>query len=436
MAQFSQGFLSSLGRPAMAESLFGLGATIGGLPGQRKQQQKQQAFNQLMQQGQQAMASGDAAALARIGQQLAAAGYQKEAQQLSQASREASEKAKRVSAGQALLSGVPSRMRQGAGTLAQQGLIEQAMEAQGLAQARQIDKGKQALATFASARGMQMSDPRAREGFFRIARAYEVPMDQATTIYENFTKTGGEDRTTKGEVVIRDSQGNLFTRASQYDERGRGREVILPFPGSPKEPVGALTIVSGTTGAGAFDRPGLAGQTTEEQDFNQARVAAVVQLPSLRRSAKNVREAIDLLESGDVTTGGFVRRMSRGLTDFLGKTPKDIGEFETRLGDIVLARLESFTGAISEGERNFLIEQIGNYQASGESNLGRLKVLLEQAEDLMRDGMALATAKDFASYQRSLTQPDLSFIPEAERQDAMEAFQRGEVTVQELRGMY
>ena len=435
MARLSQSLLANLGRPAYQESMFGLGQAIGGLGSQRREQQKKQAFNQLMQQGQQAMASGDAAALASIGQQLAAAGYQKEAQQLSQASREASEKAKRVSAGQALLSGVPSRMRQGAGTLAQQGLIEQAMEAQGLAQARQIDKGKQALATFASARGMQMSDPKAREGFFRIARAYEVPMDQATAIYENFTKTSG-DRTTKGEVVIRDSQGNLFTRASQYDERGRGREVILPFPGSPQEPVGALTIVSGTTGAGAFDRPGLAGQTTEEQDFNQARVAAVVQLPSLRRSAKNVREAIDLLESGDVTTGGFVRRMSRGLTDFLGKTPKDIGEFETRLGDIVLARLESFTGAISEGERNFLIEQIGNYQASGESNLGRLKVLLEQAEDLMRDGMALATAKDFASYQRSLTQPDLSFIPEAERKEAMEAFQRGEVTVQELRGMY
>jgi hypothetical protein len=431
MAQFSQGFLSSLGRPAMAESLFGLGQAIGSLPGQRKEQQKQQQFNQLMQQGQQAMASGDAAALASIGQQLAAAGYQREAQQFTQASREASEKAKRVSAGQALLSGVPSRMRQGAGTLAQQGLIEQAMEAQGLAQARQIDKGKQALATFASARGMQMSDPKAREGFFRIARAYEVPMDQATAIYENFTKTSG-DRTTKGEVVIRDSQGNLFTRASQYDKRGRGREVILPFPGSPQEPVGALTIVSGTTGAGAFDRPGNVGET----DFRKAQVKAIVELPSLRRSAKNVREAIDLLESGDVTTGGFVRRMSRGLTDFLGKTPKDIGEFETRLGDIVLARLESFTGAISEGERKFLIEQIGNYQASGESNLGRLKVLLEQAEDLMRDGMALATAEDLASYQRSLTQPDLSFIPEAERQEAMEAFQRGEVTVQELRGMY
>jgi len=436
MAQFSQGFLSSLGRPEMSQSLFGLGAAIGGVPGQMKQRQKEQAFNQLMQQAQQAVASGDAAALSNISQQLAASGYQRESQQLSQASREASQKAQRVSAGQQLLSGVPSTMRAGAETLAQEGLIEQALEAQGLAQTRQIEKGKQALATFASARGMQMSDPKAREGFFRIAKAYEVPLDQASAIYENFTTTAAGDRTTKGEVIIRDSKGNFFTRASQYDEQGRGREVILPFPGSPKKPVGNLTIASGTTGGGMFDRPGVAGQTTEEQKFNEARVSAVVQLPSLRRSAKNIRESIDLLESGDVTTGGFVRRISRGLTDFLGKTPKDIGEFETRLGDIVLARLESFTGAISEGERKFLIEQIGSYQASGESNLGRLKVLLEQAEDLMRDGIALGTAKDFSSYQQSLMQPDLGFIPKAERQEAMEAFQRGEVTVQELRGMY
>jgi len=70
MAQFSQGFLSSLGRPAMAESLFGLGATIGGLPGQRKQQQKQQEVNKLLQQIQGAQASGDFASMKVLGQQL------------------------------------------------------------------------------------------------------------------------------------------------------------------------------------------------------------------------------------------------------------------------------------------------------------------------------------------------------------------------------
>ena len=436
MAQFSQAFLSNLGRPAYQQGMFGLGQAIGGIPGQMKDQRKQQEFNQLMQQGQQAMASKDPAALANVAQQLGAAGYQKEAQQMMQASREASEKATRVSAGRDLLSGVPLQMRQGAGALADQGLIEQALEARGLAQTRQVELGQQALAKVAGATGAKISEPKNRERFFRLAKAYQVPPEQAFEIYNQFATTAGGDRTTKGEVVIRDSQGNLFTRASQYDEQGRGREVILPFPNSPEKPVGALTIVSGTTGGGFFDRSGEAGRTTVEQEFNKARVEAVVQLPSLRRSAKNIRESIDLLDSGDVTTGGFVRRMSRGLVDFLGKTPKDIGEFEARLGDIVLAKLENFPGSISNQEREYLVEQIGNYQASGESNLGRLKFLLEQAEDLMQTAITLGSAKDFSSYQQSLMQPDLSFIPEAERQEAMEAFQRGEVSVQELRGMY
>jgi len=91
MAKFSQQFLANLGRPQMAESLFGLGAAIGGVPGQMKQKQKKQEFNQLMQQGQQAMASKDPAALSSIAQQLAAAGYQKEAQEYSQAAATARE---------------------------------------------------------------------------------------------------------------------------------------------------------------------------------------------------------------------------------------------------------------------------------------------------------------------------------------------------------
>ena len=92
MATFSQGFLSSLGRPAMAQSLFGLGQTIGGLPRQAQDRRKQQQFNQLMQQGQAAMASGDATQLAQIGQQLTSAGYAREGQALTQASVAAKEK--------------------------------------------------------------------------------------------------------------------------------------------------------------------------------------------------------------------------------------------------------------------------------------------------------------------------------------------------------
>jgi hypothetical protein len=391
MAKFGESFLAQLGSPAMSQSLFGLGSAIGGIPGQMKERRKQQELNQLMQQGQKAMASGDAAALASIGQQLAARGYQKEAQQLTQASREASEKAKRVSAGQALLSGVPSRMRQGAGTLAEQGLIEQAMEAQGLAQARQIDKGKQALATFASARGMQMSDPKAREGFFRIAKAYEVPIDQANAIYENFTQASG-DRTTKGEVVIRDSQGNLFTRASQYDEQGRGREVILPFPGSPEKPVGNLTIVSGTTGAGAFDKP----EIRLEEEFSGLRIEAINALPSLERSFKNAERSLELLEQ--INTGGFTTSIVRSAQNLFGETPANEAAFQTLAGKNVLQGLEAFTGAISNQERTYLEGLYQSLEKSNFANKAILKLFMEEYKDAIESAQLRADSTSFEDY--------------------------------------
>lgn len=40
MAKFSQQFLANLGKPQMAESLFGLGTAIGSLPGQMKQKKR------------------------------------------------------------------------------------------------------------------------------------------------------------------------------------------------------------------------------------------------------------------------------------------------------------------------------------------------------------------------------------------------------------
>ena len=71
MATFSEGFLSQLGRPAMSQSLFDLGSAIGGVPGQMKQQRKQQEFNQLMQQIQGAQGSGDFTSMKILAQQLA-----------------------------------------------------------------------------------------------------------------------------------------------------------------------------------------------------------------------------------------------------------------------------------------------------------------------------------------------------------------------------
>ena len=103
MAQFSQGFLSSLGRPQMAESLFGLGATIGGLPGQRREQQKQQQLNQLMQQIQGAQGSGDFASMKILSQQLATIDPQ-QAAKVMQAATTLEQQQKAIQAGSGMFS--------------------------------------------------------------------------------------------------------------------------------------------------------------------------------------------------------------------------------------------------------------------------------------------------------------------------------------------
>jgi len=407
MATFSQQFLANLGRPAMTESLFGLGRTIGGLPGQAQDRRKREQFNQLMQQGQAAMASGDAAQLAQIGQQLAAAGYAKEGQALTQASVTAREKQRTQAATGAL------------------------------------SRGEQALTKYASATGMQLKDPRAREYFFRLGTTYNVPFETSNKIYESFIGEDKEVKVTKGqEVNLRDTQGNYYTSVVQYDDRGTPTRRVIPQPGSPVKPVGRLSVVSGTTGASAFDQPEIKGQTKLETEYASLRVDAVAQLPGLQLTAENLQAAINLLESGEVQTGGFPRRIARGLTDFMGTTPQSIGEFETRLGEEVLDRLKRFSGAISEGERLFLIDQIGSYLASGESNIGRLKVLLSRANKLMQQSILIGSSPNFESYRNAVMTPaksfsvtldDLSFAPEADREGLLEMIQRGDLTLRQAK---
>jgi len=80
MAKFSQQFLANLGRPGFQESMFGLGQAIGGIPGRRQEQQKQQEVNKLLQQIQGAQGSGDFNSMKILGQQLAAIDPQQAAQ--------------------------------------------------------------------------------------------------------------------------------------------------------------------------------------------------------------------------------------------------------------------------------------------------------------------------------------------------------------------
>lgn len=84
MAKFSQQFLANLGRPQMAESLFGLGTAIGSLPGQAKAKQKQNEVNQIMREAQTAQQAKNPTALFAAAQKLRVLGQNEQANALAQ----------------------------------------------------------------------------------------------------------------------------------------------------------------------------------------------------------------------------------------------------------------------------------------------------------------------------------------------------------------
>ena len=155
MAQFSQGFLSSLGRPEMSQSLFGLGAAIGGVPGQMKQRQKQQAFNQLMQQVQAAQGSGDFASMKALSQQMAQTNPQ-QAAQIMQAAIAGEEKQKRIQAGSGMFSGTPAEARASAEKFAALGDLASAQQA--LARAENLEQQGKKVGRARTSAQMLMSE--------------------------------------------------------------------------------------------------------------------------------------------------------------------------------------------------------------------------------------------------------------------------------------
>lgn len=107
-------------------------------------------------------------------------------------------------------------------------------------------------------------------------------------------------------------------------------------------------------------------KVTRENTFIDNAFAAAGEIQDINR-------AIDLIER--VETSGF-EAAKTAVTDFLGTTPGDVGELRRLLAQNVLDGLAAFTGAISEGERQFLSD-ISTSMSQGKEvnkrNLARLK---------------------------------------------------------------
>lgn len=113
-------------------------------------------------------------------------------------------------------------------------------------------------------------------------------------------------------------------------------------------------------------------QEQRENKFIDEAFAAVGELQDINRAT----ELIEL-----VNTSGF-EAAKTAFTDFFGTTPGDVGELRRILAQNVLNGLAAFTGAISEGEREFLSSITTSIQQGNDvnkRNLARLKRIATNA---------------------------------------------------------
>ena len=380
MAQLSPQFMSNLMNMPTNQSMFNLGAAVGGVPGQyqaKKKAETAQANNLNLMQG---IQNQDPTVLFEA-----------------------------------------AKARNANGDTA--GAIELAKYAQVLQGEQKNKENQQNLATFATKSGTKLRDPQVRQEFFLLGKQANLSVEETDKLYRMFLDQYAPKRELQAggnTTTVVDTAGNYFNKKILTYKNGTSEEQFFPFQGSPEQPVGRTIPASSSSGGNVQQqlrdkiaeeeraaerleladklRPGNVLAEQSAKDFATLKVKAAAALPDLTSSVRNIKQIKTLLNSPDFKTGGFSTQVARRFTEFLGTTPANVGEFETRVGEVVLAKLASFTGAISEGERKFLIEQVGSYLSSGESNLGRLIPLLERAEQLFDNSYIIATSKDFESY--------------------------------------
>lgn len=126
----------------------------------------------------------------------------------------------------------------------------------------------------------------------------------------------------------------------------------------------------------AVDEKERLSKVEREQTFIDNAFSAVGELTDLNRAFELMKE---------VETSGFLA-MKTKFTDFFGVTPANVGELNNLFGANILAGLASFTGAISEGEREFIRQMNAGIEKGQAVNKQQLRRLLRIKNNALRNG--------------------------------------------------
>jgi hypothetical protein len=456
MAKISEQFLAGLARPQMAQGMFDLGAAIGGVPGQMKQRRQEDEFNKLMADAQKAQQANNEAGLFSIAQQLRAMGRNTAANTVAATATNLRETNRQKGLASAI-SSAEQLARQGADVqpLLQDitqlgGTPEQLQSITSIIRTQDMDQKEGLLQQTLASPDFDFEKPTDVRDYYKGASQMGVTPKRAQQIFEDFRTKGEVTFVNAGEFV--DTLGNPYNAQVERDKSGRQVGIrYVPIgsapPYSETTPSGKPNPLSRTEAYGLTSRGRVEMEVEEarqqelETQFAEVQAGATVQLPELRITKTNLEEAIRILDSKEVREGGVPRAVSRSLLQFMGldSIPEVEGEFEAILSEAVMARLQGFEGAISDGERTYAVNNINNWMDGNRKNIGRLSVLLDRANMELDKSILIGEAEDFNDYRRSsgiYRESDFLALPAEDRRSALEAVREGRFTFDQIMQAY
>jgi hypothetical protein len=187
MPTLGREFLQSLANPPLNEGLFNLGASIGGIPGQYQAKKKEEADKVTAANTTQGIMAGiqqqDPVKLEAVAEQLRLANQPVKAMQVFNQAQTLKEKLK----------------------------LEKEKQT--------LKRGERSLVDFATASGMDLNDPKAKEFFFRRANIYGVDPTRASALFDQFvTAKKGTNIISAGASLVDDEGNVIFTGAFKPSE--------------------------------------------------------------------------------------------------------------------------------------------------------------------------------------------------------------------------
>lgn len=230
-------------------------------------------------------------------------------------------------------------------------------------------------------------------------------LDPAEYLRNQATEQETDNDYRKGdEVTIRDSKGNTFLQYTIQDINNPSAKPVVktvPIGNSPAEPVGNTTIVSGTTGAGAFDKPEISGNVRKAQEFSDLQVQAANNLPDLQSEARILDDAVAALET--MPSQGLPEVIVDKFRREFGIQDPDIAEYELLVGELMFSRLKPlFGGVISEGEREAIMGLYNNLKRGNPANKRILMQLHKKIKESIVKANLIRKSNSFDEYNATL----------------------------------